>query len=910
MSGRSAAYKVAMKNARRNRKRTIFLVLLVAVPVAFGVVVAGIVRASSLTPEEQAQSYFGMADARFQVFSPTAEVYEWIKTNLRELAPEATITELRQTGIRVEDVGYAQVWDLDMGDPSTEGFLVHVSGDLPSATGEIALSPTLAEEMEVGVGDTVEFESLPFGELTVVGLVSEPFFSKSTVVLLSPGALEPLVGDPELLPEPSQLVSGPGAEEAALRINDLWYSEGQQLFWPEPAVDPLPTELSFLQDDPNTHLLLTENDVDQLVELARNAEPGPGQTVVDIVYNAAYQMIYGSGEPTGLPEVYVETRTQWLSQSAFEENPAIVSTAAAAIVLVEVAFITGAAFAAGTRRRLREIGLMGANGASAKHVRSTVVGEGLTIGLIGAGTGVLLGAAVMTLGRPILQRFVSRVIIGIGVSFTDVLGPVLVALVAVLLAVLIPARTASKVATTTALQGRMPALAPRKWVIPVGIGLAAVGGLLISVSLVSTSNYAGFLVGVGATAVVGGVAMLSSPILAGVAKLSDKVPATSRLVLRDSGRNRTRSAVAVAAIMVILLAPVTAMITSATSAEKNLVYGLPSPSAHLVLSGNYENVNFGGANPITESDVAALAAIVPEDDVAVFDTFDLVVTTNELLEVRESGTGDGSENQEFTESGVVEQPGSTGYTVALANGDLLRVLDHAGVTGSIDDGEVVVLGIEDKETRIEINGAEYPAHEYPVGVVQWSMPRVLIPEGMEAEFAVAKTRPLALFTLEREMTQDEWEKTWSSNLEINGGYGSLDESTIYLLLGGGTLIVVLIVIALVTAVSAAEVDEEVRTIVAVGAAGSIRRRFLGLLTAYQTLVAMALAVPLGLGLVWVFSSAQDYMYAGPFGLVNASSVTVPWVWLGAFAVILPVVIGILTLVSVRSAPVTPPRRAT
>jgi len=114
----------------------------------------------------------------------------------------------------------------------------------------------------------------------------------------------------------------------------------------------------------------------------------------------------------------------------------------------------------------------------------------------------------------------------------------------------------------------------------------------------------------------------------------------------------------------------------------------------------------------------------------------------------------------------------------------------------------------------------------------------------------------------------------------------------------------------VTAVSAAEVDHEVRTIVAVGAPGSIRRRFLGLLTGYQTLVAMALAVPLGLGLVWVFSSAQDYISAGPFGLVNGSSVTVPWVWLGPFAVILPVVIGVLTLASVRSAPVTPPRRAT
>jgi ABC-type lipoprotein release transport system permease subunit len=899
MSGRRAAYAVAMKNARRNRKRTIFLVLLVAVPVALGVVVAGIVRASSLTPAERAQSYFGMADARFQVYSPTGEVHQWIETNLREMAPEATITELRQTGIRVEDVGYAQVWDLDPSDPVTEGFLVQVSGETPDSDREVAVSPTLAKELEAEVGDTVEFEELPFGELTVVGMVSEPFYNQSSIVLLSPGALESLVDDPQLLPEPSSLVSGPGAEDAAIRIMDLWYSEGQQLFWPEPAVDPLPPELSFLQGDPYTHLLLTEKDVDQLVELVQNTEPGPSQSIEDVVYNAASQMIHGSGGPTGLPDIYVETRTQWMSQGGFESNPGLLATGAAAIVLVEVAFVTGAAFAAGTRRRLREIGLMGANGASARHVRSTVVGEGLTIGLIGAGTGILLGVAVMTLGRPIMQRFVSRVITGVGVTLTDVLGPVLVALVAVLLAVLIPARTASKVPTTTALQGRMPALAPKKRVIPVGIGLAAVGGLLISVSLVSTSNYAGFLVGVGATAVVGGVAMLSSPILAGVARLSDKVPATSRLVLRDSGRNRTRSAVAVAAIMVILLAPVTAMITSATTIEKALVYGLPDPGDQLVLSGTYET-NFGDLSPITESDVSALAAIVPEDDVAVFDTLDLIVTTNEILEVREAGTGDGSENQQFTD----------GYAVAVANDELLRILDHAGVAGSIDDGEIVVLGIEDKATRVEISGVEYPAHEYPVAVVQWSMPRVLIPEVMEAEFAEAESSSLALFILEREMTQDEQQKMWASNLAINGGYAPLAASTIYLLAGGATMLVVLIVVALITAVSAAEVDEEVRTIVAVGAPGSIRRRFLGLLTGYQTLVAMALAVPLGLGLVWVFSSAQDYISAGPFGVVNGSSVTVPWPWLGAFAVILPVVIGILTLVSVRSAPVTPPRRAT
>ncbi len=748
------------------------------------------------------------------------------------------------------------------------------------------------------VGDTVDIDGLPVGPVTLVGLVGQPLFKESSDVLLAPGELETFVGDPRMSADVSLLVSGTDAEQAAERIRELWYAEGQQLFWPEPAVDPLPSELAFLQDDPYTYRLLTERDVDQLVALVREA--APDEDVIGLVYEAANQMIYGSGAPAGLPDVYVDTRTQWLNQGGFEDNPAVMSTAASAIVLVEVAFITGAAFAAGTRRRLREIGLLSANGASMKHVRTTVVGEGLTIALIGATTGVVVGTGVMIVGRPILQRFVSRVITGAGVSVTDVAGPMLVALVAVLLAVLIPARTASWVPTTTALQGRMPALAPRRRTIPLGIGLAVAGGIIISVALASTSNFAGFLVGVGATAVVAGTAMLSSPILASITRFADHVPATSRLVLRDSGRNRTRSAVAVAAIMVILLAPVTAMITAATTAEKDLIYGLPSPSDQLVLTGSYANVTYGRDNPITDDDIAALAAVVPDKDVARFDTLDIRVVTAAGLDARATDDQHGSSYQTYTD----------GYPVAVANDRLVAALGHPEVGASVQAGDLVILGIADRHTRVELDGRQHPAREFPIPVVQWGMPRVLIPETMIADFAGADARPLALFVLDRPMTSAEQEKMWNLPLSVSGGHAGLDPGTVYLIIGAATLLVVLIVVVVVTAVSAAEVDEEIRTIVAVGAPGSIRRRFLGLLTTYQALVAMALAVPLGIGLVWVFSSAQDSWQSGPFGIVHTSWFSVPWTWLAAFAVTLPIVIGILTVASVRSAPVTPPRRST
>lgn len=893
MSGRRAAYKVARKNAIRNRKRTIFLVLLVAVPVAFGVVVAGIVRASSVTAEERVQQQFGAADAQLYLPGSNPGVADWAFETIESLAPDTKISRFHGNGIGVPGAGYARVTDMDLSDPITDGLLLLLDGRAPESPDEVAISPTLIEELEVSVGDKVEFEDLPIGELEIVGVVSIPFYNQSSDVLLSPNRLEEFETDPNF--SLNVFLSGPVAENAALQLQDLWYSEGQQLFWPDPAVDPRPPVLEFLSDE--IYVLLTEKEINELVALYAETQ-NSGRDPISEVDAAAFQMTYGSGNYGNLPSIYVEGRQQTLNQGSFEDNPGLVATGAAALLLVEVAFITGAAFAAGTRRRLREIGLMGANGASEKHVRTTVVGEGLSIGALGALAGVVLGVVVLFLARPLLQRFVSRLIVGLGVSLSDIAGPVAVALLSVLLAVLVPARTASKIPTTTALQGRMPTLSPKKWVVPVGVGASLAGFLLISVSLVSLSNFSGALVGIGAVMVVGGVAMLASPILAGVTKLSDRVPATSRLVLRDSGRNRTRAAVAVAAIMVILLAPITAMTTAATTARKDLVFGLPSPGNHLVVSGPYI-ANSSQPGPLTDSDVAAVAAVVPYDKVAVFDTLDLRVITGELLDVAESDFGR-----------PVAQQFSDGYSSAIGNEELITVLGDPGVASSIRAGEVVVLGVEEKQTRVSLNGVEFPAKEYAVPVLKWTMPRVLIPESMVSDFADAEARPMALFLLQRPLTDDDWSKLSGLNLKIDGGHGGLSNDAIYLVMAAATLVVVLIVVALVTAVSAAEVDQEIRTIVAVGAPGAFRRRFLALLTGYQTMIAMALAVPLGLGLVWAFSSAVESVYAGPFGLVNASDVTVPWAWIIPFAVLLPIIIGLLTLASVRSAPVTPPRRAT
>lgn len=884
MSGSRAALKVAVRNARRNRKRTIFLVLLVAVPVALGVVVAGLVRASSLTPAERAQLQLGTADALVHVEGGD-EVMQWVEDTARTIEPGLEFLRFGRRGVVLDNFEYATATDLDLTSPLTDGMLLMLEGRAPTDPGEVAVSPAVSEVVGAGIGGTVEFDDLVGGELEVVGLVAEPVARRDKTILLWPGAL----GDASSM----ALVGGPNADGVTAQVQDMWWSGGRQQFWPEPAVEPVPPELELVE--PDVYVFLTETEIGRLVEIAQQNPDDPGAVMA-----AASEMVFGSGRRFSGADIYIEGRNSIMRQGGFESSSGLLATGASTLLLIEVAFITGAAFAAGTRRRLREIGLLGSSGASERHIRTTVVGEGLSIGLTGAVVGILLGIAVLVLGRPLIQPLVSRLITGVGVAWTDLIGPVAVALVAVLVAVLIPARTASRIPTTAALRGRMPASPPRRWIIPAGLACSGLGALLVTVAIASTSNFSGAMVGVGGGLIVGGVAMLSSPILAGVSKLADHVPATGRLVLRDSGRHRTRASVAVAAIMVILLAPTVLLSMAKTNEQQRLLYGLPAPANHLLVSGTTDQNSFE-SRPLTDDEIAAIAAIVPEREVARFETVGMHVRTREQLAIETSDI----------ERRSTIQFGSTSDRVAVANPALLDLLDDAGVTRAIDQGQIVVLGVEDKDTSVSLDFAELEAVEIPVPVVESAMPRVLLPEAVADRYDSRERRTMALFVLDRPLTDPEFAEMQATvNPETSGGRDTMSDAAVYTILAGITLLAVLIVIALVTAVSAAEVDEELATIVAVGAPGSFRRRFLALLTGYQTLIGAALAVPLGIGLMKVFTSAQDVWYIGTFGELKGSTIFLPWPALVALVVATPIVVGLLTLVSVRSAPVTPPRRAT
>lgn len=893
MSGRRAALGVAFKTARRNKKRTVYLVLLIAVPVLVAVATSAIVRLSHVTPEERATSEFGAGNVLIQQQGSDPEVDAWVDDTIADLAPNAQRLRYRADYTGFSEAEFGRVTDIDLSNPLSEGMLSLVEGRAPSGVDEVVVTEHLGTVLEAEVGDTIELEDGQ-GGYEVVGLASHPVLWNVNEAVLSSEGLD-------------RHLAGRGVQPvftSILRVDDdlafntaFWqaWERDRYEFYPEGREWPMPERYQFMWE--GYYAALSDSqlaEVDQLLE----AE-GPG------VASAYVESLFPNGVSEGLPDLYAETRSERLSwdRTNVTQTGPVIGTGVAALILAEVAFIAGAAFATGTRRRLREIGLMGANGASTDHVRSSVVGEGLVVGLAGGLLGSFAAFLVVTLGRSVIQQFVDRRIDGFPFSLLDIVGPIAVAVISCAIAAWVPARTASSVPTLTALQGRMPVAAPKRWVIPVGLSLGAFGVLLLGVGLAGGTGGAGAVAVIGAVLMIGGAALLAGPLVAWISKHAERFPITPRIVLRDSGRQRGRAAAAVAATMVILMAPIAVMATLEQNEASQAIHGLAPSQPQVFVQGRQSDT--GEMVPLEDPDIGAIRAAVPDARVAVIDALDVPVRYPAELEA-----GPGAEDRgEYYLSP---------FRVAVANPDLLAILDESRLSAVLVRDGIALIGVEDRESTIEVDGERMAVSEVPVGAPLWEFPRVVVTDDYADRFSGADSRRSALVEIEQTWLEglnplsEPARPLWELGLLTNGGGADISSQAAVALVFLATMLVVLIVVATITALSAAEADSDLQTVVAVGATNSIRRRYLGLQSGIHTLLGCLLAIPLTLLLMRTTYSAGlgGYTQVGAFGVFDSSVLFVPWAGIGVLVAGLPVAIGLITVASVRSARTTPPRRAT
>jgi putative ABC transport system permease protein len=886
-----AVTRLARRTARREWKRTTLVGALVMIPVMVAVVVAGLMRAAQITEEDRVTAEMGSADLRVELWSEgyTVDTDSLVVAEklLADIPVEHRLT-IRSSWMTVRAVSdtadssafwQPRVTDQPIDHALTDGMLVLIEGRTPVGPGEVALTLWLAHRLEVGLGDRVEVGSGNVAE--VVGTIINPISSQQDVVAVTAAMMDAALGDRD----PSRTWLLGGVADTGVVVQRLWqdydeatgYSQAHDRYWADvDAGEPVAGDVQG-RDALPAHLGVTSRE-DQL-------------------------------------------SANWQGGLERAMTPEVVGTLVAALLLAEVALIAAAAYATGARRRLRELGLLGANGATAAHVRAAVVGEAAVTGLLGAVVGLVAGVLVLVFGQHLFQPMVQRWMTGVELAPTDLIGPLLAGVIAVAVAAWLPARTAASVPTSTALQGRMPLSEPKRWIAPAGVVLAGFGALLLLVGLMAGGSAGAVVAAIGILFSVAGMALLTVPMMAAVGRRADRTGATLRLVLRDSARQRTRAAAASASAMIVLMAPVMIATMILTATDKSLVDGLPEPATHVfVMPDEYlaEGERWYGPGQSRELDQAP-----PTRDVVVAEVEALVgaAPVDVIILDQRATLGPSprfASQNAFLDPGPTHAVGSDGFwdawggssvLVAVGTPDVLEALGDATAAAHLEQGRLVVLGLDARDTTVTIGDRELAAVERPVPVMRHQFPRVLVGEETAAELGLQPAGTADLFVAAAPIDTDTRMALFRAAEPYPIQIGSQNRDLLFRwVVLAISLLIAMLILVLVTMLSATESDHDLRTMVAVGAAPRMRRRFLGLQGGLYALVGAILAIPLAVGLAWASERADGGYFQGTFGIAAPGQVNLDWPVMGTVLIGVPLAIGVVIALLVRSAPTVPPRR--
>jgi putative ABC transport system permease protein len=321
----------------------------------------------------------------------------------------------------------------------------------------------------------------------------------------------------------------------------------------------------------------------------------------------------------------VESRTA--AESANVINPVTISLAAATLGMLLIALVSVGGFTVLAQRRLRSIGMLGAQGATDAKIRLVVSANGFATGVVGAVAGFTLGLAAWLAYRPRAEASAHHVMGAFQLPWLVIFVSMALAVLAAYLAAARPARAIARVPIVAALAGRPPA--PRqagRWAGPTGVGLLVVAFFLIGLAsqqATSTAAESGnkstlFLaLIVGLIVLCAGVVLVAPACLALLARAARRAPIVVRLAMRDLARYRARSGAALGAISLSVLIAVIICLIAAARFGNPVDYVGPNlasnqlivyPQAAPTTPGAQCVHEPGGCGTLTSAQLAAMAA--------------------------------------------------------------------------------------------------------------------------------------------------------------------------------------------------------------------------------------------------------------------------------------------------------------
>ncbi|MGZ4672182.1 MAG: FtsX-like permease family protein [Ilumatobacteraceae bacterium] len=246
--------------------------------------------------------------------------------------------------------------------------------------------------------------------------------------------------------------------------------------------------------------------------------------------------------------------------------------AIATVALLLVALVAAASFIVLAQRRLRQLGMLAAVGATERQVRLVMVAGGVVTGVVSAVVGAAVGIAGWVAASPSLENALGYRIDAFNVPWWLIIAGMLLAIGAATAAAWWPARAVARVPIVRALSGRPPHPTPVHRSAALAISFIAAGvtclGIAGDVATEGTVHWNNVvLVAAGTLATVVGVLLICPLAIRALARTARRMPIAVRLALRDLARYQSRSSAALAAISLVLGIPVMILVVAASAAH-------------------------------------------------------------------------------------------------------------------------------------------------------------------------------------------------------------------------------------------------------------------------------------------------------------------------------------------------------
>ncbi len=277
--------------------------------------------------------------------------------------------------------------------------------------------------------------------------------------------------------------------------------------------------------------------------------------------------------------------------------------------LLEVALMVGPAFAIGAARQRRSLALAATNGATTAQLRRSALGQAWLLGPTAAVCGLLLGVGVGAVAWQVVSADPNSIYTPFEIPFAYLAVMLGLAVVTALIAALVPARGLGKLDLVAALRGSTRSAPARRGAPLLGLLLLALGvaGTWATgpANLVSTALVYAVWMGSTTVAVVG--LLLTVPLLlVGLGHAFTRAPLIARMAARQLARQRGRATATVAAVVgATLLLGVTWTLTLSIDADLARQYVPSKPYGQGDISTG--NPSADGLAPIE----AAVRAIDP-----------------------------------------------------------------------------------------------------------------------------------------------------------------------------------------------------------------------------------------------------------------------------------------------------------